>query len=167
MKLSPFTPNTISSILSRLKINPATGCAEWTGILNNKGYGYVSMNNKRVLVHRFMYEQVKGLIPRIFELDHLCRNRRCANPDHLEAVTHRENMIRGETTAASNARKTHCPKGHEYSLMNTHIAPNGGRLCRQCQFLASQKLAAKRREAKGIFSYKPRLSRRFNNTNLI
>jgi len=66
------------------------------------------------------------------EIDHLCRVRCCVNPDHLEAVTHRENILRGNTFAAVNAAKTHCPKGHEYTPENTRIHTGGRRQCIAC-----------------------------------
>jgi hypothetical protein len=67
------------------------------------------------------------------DIDHLCRNRACVNPDHLEPVTRRENLLRGLTTTARNASRTHCPQGHPYDERNTYISPKGDRRCRECQ----------------------------------
>jgi hypothetical protein len=72
------------------------------------------------------------VIPPDFDIDHLCRNRRCVNPEHLEAVTHRENMVRGDTFAARNAAKTHCSKGHPLSGENLVNQKRGDRVCRIC-----------------------------------
>jgi hypothetical protein len=84
------------------------------------------------LAHRVSYELLVGPIPQGLQLDHLCRNRRCINPAHLEPVTSRENTMRGETVAAANASRDHCPSGHPYSDSNTIALGKGGRKCREC-----------------------------------
>lgn len=83
--------------------------------------------------HRVVYELMVGPIPEGMILDHLCRNRWCVRPDHLEPVTHRTNIFRGEGLAPANAAKTHCPQGHEYSPENTYAYNDGRvRMCRRC-----------------------------------
>jgi hypothetical protein len=110
-----------------------THCWVWKGTQIRSGYGRFSVNGKKVLTHRFSYEQLVGLVPGEFELDHLCRNRICCNPCHLEPVIHSENVKRGDLEAMSHQkRKTHCPNGHEYSPENTWVNKYGHRSCRRC-----------------------------------
>ena len=110
-----------------------SGCWEWIGCDNSVGYGVFSYKRHLVYAHRFSYELQKGLIPSGLTLDHLCRNTRCVNPAHLEAVTRKVNNLRGISPAAKNARKTHCVHGHPFSLENTYIRPDGGgRACLIC-----------------------------------
>jgi hypothetical protein len=117
------------------KVNVTPDCWEWTAALNVKedGYGSFGGNGQIVLAHRFSYVLLVGPIPEGLTLDHLCRNRRCVNPDHLEPVTLRENILRGEGLTAKNARKTHCPSGHPYSGENLYVSPKGDRRCRSCR----------------------------------
>lgn len=83
------------------RINPDNGCWEWQGELNSNGYGRVWRNNKRIMAHRGFYELHRGPIPEGLELDHLCRNKPCVNPAHLEPVTHAENVRRAARATGS------------------------------------------------------------------
>lgn len=92
-----------------------TGCWVWQGGTGSKGYGrFRWWPGKRTSAHQAVYEVWIGPIPDGLILDHLCRNPSCVNPAHLEPVTFAENVLRGNGACARNARKTHCPRGHEY-----------------------------------------------------
>jgi hypothetical protein len=116
-------------------INDETGCWEWQGFKNERGYGSITVDGKSKRTHKHFYETLVGPIPTGMVLDHLCRNRGCVNPDHLEVVTNKENILRGQGLAAKNAKKTHCPQGHEYTFENTYRQSNNGRQCIMCRNL--------------------------------
>lgn len=113
------------------------GCIEWTAGTNGVGYGTLKVKgeqgHKHVYAHRWFYEYHRGEIPEGLHIDHLCRNTLCVNHEHLEAVTPKENLIRGVGFSGINARKTHCIRGHELAGDNLYIYPNGGRYCRACE----------------------------------
>lgn len=123
--------NTLEKIL---KMGKKSGdCIIWTGGLNTRGYGVVHYNDKSKLAHRLIYEEIVGKIPQGLVLDHLCRNRACINPSHLEIVTNKENILRGVGIAAVNSKKTHCINGHELKGSNLRIKKGRiGRICRKC-----------------------------------
>lgn len=116
------------------KVNKTDNCWEWIGAKTSSGYGNFLWNGKNVTAHRKSYEILVGNVPEELDLDHLCRNRSCVNPSHLEPVTRRENLLRGETIPAKHAKKTHCPKGHEYTEDNTYIyKKTNSRHCIKCR----------------------------------
>jgi len=123
-------PERLQRHADRLQLDLESGCWVWTGPKDDKGYGRLSLRGVPKKAHREFYEVLRGTIPVGFELDHLCRNRPCVRPDHLEVVTHQENMRRGAW-----ATKTHCPHGHEYSKENTYTHRNR-RFCRTCGRIA-------------------------------
>lgn len=101
--------------------------------INPGGYRKITVGDRHLLVHRAAYELWVRPIPDGLTIDHLCRQPRCFNPAHLQAVTMRENLIRGHGTWASNVRKTHCPQGHPYDEANTYRNPSGSRVYRECK----------------------------------
>ena len=106
-------------------------CWEWQGYVTHYGYGTYGHDN--YMAHRVVYELFNEQLESNMFLDHLCRNRKCVNPSHLEPVTLVENVMRGESIHAKNARKTHCKRGHEFTKANTYIHPKRGhRHCKSC-----------------------------------
>lgn len=127
------------------KTSNVNGCWEWIGA-NQYGYGrfrkLVPTTGKathQVLAHRWSYENLVGEIPEGLDLDHLCRNRICVNPEHLEPVTNEENIRRGFGIGMINAGKTRCAQGHEYTEENTYRSPKGHRVCKVCSLASSKK----------------------------
>ena len=122
----------------------STPCWIWTGALKNKRYGSISVEGKSRLVHVVAYELYKGKCSDDLDLDHLCKEPTCFNPDHLEPVAHAENCFRGNH---KNRLKTHCPKGHEYI---TRLRKSSGRMrrdCNECHRLHKAAVRAKLKEA--------------------
>ncbi len=120
-------PNTIGDFWSKVDIDLATGCWFWTGPDNGKGYGVLGWQGRHLRAHRLAYELLRGPI-NAETLDHLCRRRNCVNPDHLEPVSNKENILRGESFTVQNKRKTHCKYGHPF----TGIERRRGKIGRRC-----------------------------------
>jgi hypothetical protein len=107
-------------------------CWIWKGVREG-GYGGIYDRKQRYQAHRISYMLHVGPIPEGLVIDHLCRNTRCVNPDHLEAVTEQVNILRGLGTSSVFARKTHCKYGHEFTPENTYIHKSrNSRVCRTC-----------------------------------
>jgi hypothetical protein len=117
---------------SRYEIDKVTGCWNWTAGKFPSGYGALYVNGSNRPAHRVGYELVHGPIGEGFHLDHLCRNRGCVNPDHLEPVTIRENILRGSSPSALTSVGDMCRKGH--SMDDSFIRSNGKRQCRSCHY---------------------------------
>lgn|SRR5215469_7516285 len=117
-----------------------TPCWIWRGSLR-KGYGQILGR----MAHKVIYEEMIGPVPNGLQLDHLCRNRNCVNPYHLEPVTARENLMRGKTLAAANASKTACSRGHAFTEENTYWRKDRlGRNCRICRYESSKRSQERR-----------------------
>ena len=133
--------------------DPTTGCKIWNRA-RVKNYGVIQLDGKLRRVHRVAWELTNGLVPAGLELDHTCHtnsdcqrgpecpHRACWNVEHLEPVTHAENVLRGDSPAAKHARQTHCKRGHEFLPHLTAVTKNGGRSC----YLCKAEYRAKRRE---------------------
>ena len=121
-------------------------CWPWLGALSRDGYGQLRLGGKTVYAHHVACELVGKTVPDGWVRDHLCRNRSCANPGHIEAVTFAENVRRGVSCCAANARKTSCLQGHEYSEESTIVGPNG-RECRVCRKEREQRRPKRDRKA--------------------
>ena len=118
------------------------GCWVWTVAKYENGYGQFWDGSRNVRAHRFSYELHRGPIPEGLQLDHLCRNPSCVNPSHLEAVTQRENILRGVGLGAQRARQTHCINGHEL----VYIPGSGRRRCRTCSREYVRRYEARKRQ---------------------
>jgi HNH endonuclease len=119
------------------KVEKTETCWLWHGSTSSCGYGCFTIRSTNypsivLSTHRMMYWMTYGRIPEGLEIDHLCRVRHCLNPLHLEAVTSRVNVLRGESSSAKNAAKTHCLRGHAFDNENTYIRHCGHRMCRAC-----------------------------------
>lgn len=119
--------------------DPETHCWVWQGRINAKGYSAFGLWGGQVRGHILSYELMVGPVPEGLVVDHLCRNRACINPGHLEPVTNRENILRGKGAAARNARKTECSKGHPFDGVDNR----GQRTCSVCARDAQRRHKAK------------------------
>lgn len=123
-----------ATVYENFSPEPNTGCWIWLGSIYSQGYGMFKSHGRRYVAHRVMYEHFKGEIPAGLTLDHKCRNRWCVNPDHLEPMSLRENILRGISPSAKHARQTHCKRGHllaEPNLIHSKTKPNKRR-CLEC-----------------------------------
>ena len=125
----------IERFWSHVRKDSNNECWIWLSSLTEDGYGIFWIDHyHNIRAHRYLYELVKGKIPDGLVIDHLCRNPKCVNPNHLEAVTNKENLLRGNGFGGVNSRKTHCKRGHELTPENIYGGIKGrGRDCKLCK----------------------------------
>lgn len=151
MPLPPWSMNIteLARINRKIIRDPETLCWNWTGPKTPNGYGKHRRGpgHPERMTHRLMWEHHNDQeIPEGLQLDHLCRNRACCNPAHLEPVTGSENTLRQDHAFRN---KTHCPQGHEYTPANTRITPLGKRVCRECDRIRSRSKSMSRIASSG------------------
>jgi len=117
--------------MSKVERQP-NGCWFWRGTIGPSGYPYVSLNHHLRRAHRVSYEHWSGSLAVGLVVHHECENVSCVNPQHLSAMTQRENILKGRSFQAQNAKKTHCKRGHEFSAENVRLERDGSRTCRAC-----------------------------------
>lgn len=146
--LSPAHEDARGRFEAKYVVRPS-GCWEWSAHVTAKGYGQFGFGGKgqKMLAHRFSFELYRGAITNE-ALDHLCRNRRCVNPGHLEAVSSATNTRRGMSPTAINGRRTHCLNGHLLAGEHLVVRANGKRRCRTCNLLDARLKRSEARLAK-------------------
>ena len=122
--------------LLKVAVSSKEKCWNWTACLSARGYGRFQLNGNTYAAHRVSFVLHGGILEKDKEIDHKCRNKSCVNPDHLQQITHKENVLIGESLQAKNKRKTHCIRGHEFKDSTTYYRPDdGGRTCNICRML--------------------------------
>ena len=134
-QLKRFTKN--------IQLDILTGCWIWSGYVMKIGYGVISFYNKPFYAHRLSYTYFNGKIPERLELDHLCRNKACCNPRHLEAVTHKENLNRG-IRKQRYKHKEYCIRGHKMADTNLKVCSDGYKRCKTCKAIRSKESRMKK-----------------------
>lgn len=120
-------------------------CWEWTAATTG-GYGRFSIGRRMRQAHRLAYELLVGPIPKGKQIDHICRNRRCVNPKHHEAVSNRVNALRGMSPTAIAWRSRLCLRGHSMTPDNTYVRPDGDHICRICKIERDRTYRRRKRE---------------------
>ena len=143
----------VARFWAKVEMEPNSGCWIWCGCRTTAGYGHFTNDpahpTQKVYSHRFAYELLRGPIPRGLQIDHRCRLRACVNPDHMDVVSQRENILRGTSPSAQHAQQTHCKWGH--SLADAYHKPSKPphwRDCRVCALERARRHSQERRENK-------------------
>jgi hypothetical protein len=167
----------LDRIEARVKKAP-NGCWLWPGA-KVEGYGRITwsdLNGKKTwhLTHRVMHESVNGPIPEGMQIDHICHDpdecspaiakdcphRACCNPEHLRAVSTRENLLRGGTVSAARRAVEECPKGHAFDASNTLVSTQGQRSCKACTYERNRAYYHKNSERRKEYNRKWRAARK-------
>lgn len=131
-------------LLKKISLDEQSDCWNYTGAIHRGGYGHIGYKSARhMLAHRVSYNVFVGIIPDKMVLDHLCRNRKCVNPKHLEPVTQRQNLLRGEGIQAINAKKTKCLNGHDFDILFKYGNSRG---CTKCNSDRNRKTYLRNKE---------------------
>lgn len=159
------TPELLARLLDDTVVDGVSGCWEWQRCVTARGYGYLKHKQRGMFTHRVgwcWWNKQVNTPDEQPDIDHVCRNKRCWNPQHLEAVSHRENICRGELPAIMSEEredrenpgarwarsKTHCKRGHEFNEENTYWTPSRHRACRPCFLQRNKEYYQQRKEAK-------------------
>ncbi|PXH62351.1 HNH endonuclease signature motif containing protein [Klebsiella variicola] len=147
-KCNSLPASTESRLLSKVEKDLETGCWIFTGSRLPSGYGILWNGARPTGAHRISFQLYKGEIPAGKEIDHICNNRSCVNPAHLQAISHKENIHKSSTLMGVNARKSHCKRGHPLNGENLHITPLGARQCKECMRMHARNAKARKRDAR-------------------
>lgn len=149
----PHDANDLDRFYSKVDDDSDSLCWNWTAGKNQNGYGMFKLYGGTMMAHRAAWLMLEGEIPDGMELDHLCRNRSCVNPDHLQPVSHAENVRRGD--GAVRYLKQSCVNGHEFTDQNAKYTPEGWRYCGDCkreQWTVQNEKAKARRQAAKVYA---------------
>jgi hypothetical protein len=157
MKVGLISCEKLNEVKNRFlsKIEKIDGCWVWKGYIDKSGYGRLSINNRSEWVHRISFYIYNGFFPKDgMVVDHICRNRKCVNPEHLREATQRQNCLENSISRSYlNSLKTHCPKGHEYSEDNTKIKYRNNikmRYCIECSRIYARNKYGYKKIRKGL-----------------
>jgi len=135
-------------LLEKIEKQKGSDCWFFTGSKLPSGYGILWNGVRPIGAHRISFQLYRGEITDGMEIDHICNNRSCVNPEHLQLLTHKENMRKSSALMGINARKTHCKRDHELSGDNLHITPRGARQCKECMRMHARNAKARKRDAR-------------------
>lgn len=145
-----FDEKAVKRLLRYLKPTTKKKCWNWKGNIGVNGYGVFFYHGKSYKAHQVSYRIFIGEVGNGLVLDHLCRNTKCVNPSHLEAVTQKENILRGTGAPSKNAAKTKCKHGHRLTEENTYHTPSNPtwRECKKCKKIRSDEQYVRRKQKK-------------------